>query len=59
MILLSLAAIGASTLLQSRADAGRDAQLKLATLETELTQLQNAPFKASPRTGARPRSPAS
>ena len=51
VILLSLAAIGASTLLQARADAGRDAQLKLATLKTELTQLQSAPFKSSARTG--------
>jgi diguanylate cyclase (GGDEF)-like protein len=54
VILLSLAAIGASTLLQSRADAGRDAQLKLAKLQTELRQLQNAPFRASPRNGGSP-----
>ena len=53
-ILLSLAAIGVTTLLQARADAGRDAQLKLEELEGELTQLQNAPFKASPRTGGSP-----
>ena len=54
VILLSLAAIGVTTLLQARADAGRDAQLKLEKLESELTQLQNAPFKASPRTGGSP-----
>ena len=54
MILLSLSAIGVTTLLQARADAGRDAQLKLEELEGELTQLQNAPFKASPRTGGSP-----
>ena len=58
VVLLSLAAIASITLLQARAGDGRDAQLKLATLKTELTQLQLAPFKASERTGARPSSPA-
>ena len=59
VLLLSLAAIGAITVLQARAGAGRDAQLKLATLKSELTQLQSAPFKASARTGGSPESPAS
>ena len=54
VILLSLAAIGVTTVLQARADAGRDAQLKLENLESELTRLQNAPFKASARTGGSP-----
>jgi diguanylate cyclase (GGDEF)-like protein len=54
VVLLSLAAIASITLLQARAGDGRDAQLKLATLKTELTQLQLAPFKASERTGGSP-----
>ena len=54
VLLLSLAAIGAITVLQARAGEGRDAQLKLATLKTELTELQSAPFKASERTGGSP-----
>lgn len=54
VLLLSLAAIGSIILLQERAGAGRDAQLKLATLKNELTQLQAAPFKASARTGGSP-----
>ena len=54
VLLLSLAAIGSIMVLQERAGAGRDAQLKLATLKSELTQLQSAPFKASARTGGSP-----
>ena len=54
VLLLSLAAIGAITVLQARAGEGRDAQLKLATLKSELTELQSAPFKASERTGGSP-----
>ena len=40
VVLLSLAAIASITLLQTRAGDGRDAQLKLAILKTELTRLQ-------------------
>lgn len=54
VVLLSLAAIASISLLQARAWDGRDAQLKLATLKIELTQLQLAPFKASERTGGSP-----
>jgi diguanylate cyclase (GGDEF)-like protein len=54
VVLLSIAAIVSITMLQARAWEGRDAQLKLATLKTELTQLQLAPFKASKRTGGSP-----
>jgi diguanylate cyclase (GGDEF)-like protein len=54
VLVLSLAAIGAITMLQANAGAGRDAQLKLATLKSDLTELQNAPFTASPRTGGSP-----
>ena len=54
VVVLSLAAIASITMLQAGAEAGRDAQLKLATLKTELTALQMAPFKASARTGGSP-----
>ena len=54
VVVLSLAAIASITMLQEGAEAGRDAQLKLATLKTELTALQMAPFKASARTGGSP-----
>ena len=47
-------AVCSITLLQQGAAAGRDAQLRLAKLETALTQLQVAPFRASPRTGGSP-----
>jgi diguanylate cyclase (GGDEF)-like protein len=56
VIVLSLAAIFAIAVLEERAGAGRDAQLKLATLKSDLTELQNAPFTANPRTGGSPES---
>ena len=54
VLVLSVAAIGAITVLQANAGAGRDAQLKLAILKSDLTQLQSAPFKSSARTGGSP-----
>jgi diguanylate cyclase (GGDEF)-like protein len=54
VLVLGLIAIGAITLLQSRASAGRDAQLTLATVKIELNQLQGAPFKAHASTGGSP-----
>ena len=54
VLVLSVAAIGAITLLQQGAGAGRDAQLRLAQLQTALTELQSAPFRSSARTGGSP-----
>lgn len=49
VVILALIALGAIVTLQSEASAGRDAQLKLASLKTALTELQFAPFQASPK----------
>ncbi len=54
VLALSLATIGAISLVQGRADASRDAQLQLATLKIELVQLQGAPFASNARTGGSP-----
>jgi len=51
VVILALIALGAIVTLQSEASAGRDAQLKLANLRTALTDLQSAPFQASPTIG--------
>jgi two-component system cell cycle response regulator len=51
VVILALIALGAIITLQSEASAGRDAQLKLAGLKTALTELQFAPFQASPKVG--------
>jgi diguanylate cyclase (GGDEF)-like protein len=51
VVILTLVALGAIVKLQSEASDGRDAQLKLAGLKTALTELQFAPFQASPRVG--------
>src|SRR4051794_39795001 len=54
VLLASLAVIAAIFGLQERAAAGRDAQIQLAALRTELMQLQNVPFQANPKTGGSP-----
>ena len=54
VLMLGLTAIGMITLLQSRSSASRDAQLELATVQTELNKLQTAPFKAQASTGGSP-----
>jgi diguanylate cyclase (GGDEF)-like protein len=51
---MGLAAIFAIAALQQRSESSRDAQLKLSHLETELTALQLAPFKAARSTGGSP-----
>ena len=51
VVALGLGSIAAISLLQQRSIESRDAQLKLAQVDTDLNQLQNAPFKASPTTG--------
>ncbi len=48
VVMLAAIALGAVIILQSEASAGRDAQLKLANLKGALTELQFAPFQASP-----------
>jgi diguanylate cyclase (GGDEF)-like protein len=54
VLALGLAAIAAITVLQQRSDAGRHAELELATLKIELNQLQTAPLRADPGTGGSP-----
>jgi hypothetical protein len=54
VLVLSIVAVGAITLLQRGAGAGRDAQLSLANLKSALMELQNARFQASARTGGSP-----
>jgi diguanylate cyclase (GGDEF)-like protein len=54
VLVLSIVAVGAITLLHARASAGQDAQLSLANLKTALTELQSAPFRSSARTGGSP-----
>ena len=51
VVVLALIALGAIVTLQSEANTASDAQLKLANLKTALTELQFAPFQASPRVG--------
>lgn len=50
----SAVAIGSVALLQARADDSRDAQLKLAHVQTVLNHLQSDPFKANAHTGGSP-----
>jgi PAS domain S-box-containing protein len=54
VVMLGLASIVAIGLLQQRAVDSRKAELKLAQVKTALNQLQNAPFRSSPRTGGSP-----
>jgi two-component system, cell cycle response regulator len=54
VLALGLAVIAAITLLQQRSDASRHAELQLAGVKTELTQLQTAPFRANPKIGGSP-----
>ena len=54
VFLLGLIAVALILGLQHRAAADRDAQLRLSTLRTELSQLQGAPLKASAATGGSP-----
>ena len=51
---LSVAAIGAITVLQRRDSASRSAEFRLSTLKLELAKLQDAPYKANPATGGSP-----
>ena len=51
VVILALIALGAIVTLQSEANTASDAQLKLANLKTALTELQFAPFQASPKVG--------
>jgi diguanylate cyclase (GGDEF)-like protein len=54
VLVLGCLAIAAITLLQARSTAGRDAQLKIASVELELSKLQTAPFQAHASTGGDP-----
>jgi diguanylate cyclase (GGDEF)-like protein len=54
VVVFALIALAAIVILQSEASAGRDAQVRLASLKTALTELQTAPFEASPTTGGSP-----
>ena len=54
VLALGLAAIAAITVLQQRCDAGRHAELELATVKIELNQLQTAPLRVDPGTGGSP-----
>jgi two-component system, cell cycle response regulator len=54
VLVLGLVAIGMITVLQARSTASRDAQLQLATVKTELSKLQTAPFQAHKQTGGSP-----
>src|SRR5262249_29481566 len=54
VLALAVVAIAAITLLQDHAADGREAQLELAGLKTELVSLQAAPFQADARTGGDP-----
>jgi PAS domain S-box-containing protein len=53
-LVLALAAIGAVTHLQRRADASRRAQVELANVETELNALQGHPWSADVEAGGSP-----
>jgi len=54
VLLLGLVAIASILTLQARSTASRDAQLKLATVTLELSELQTAPFQAHASTGGSP-----
>lgn len=53
-LVLALAAIGTTILLQNRSIADRDAEVDLAKVETELARLQQAPLRAHDSTGGSP-----
>jgi diguanylate cyclase (GGDEF)-like protein len=57
VLVLSLAAIGAVTSLETRADGSREAQLRVASLRLALTDLISAPFTADQGAGG-PSAPA-
>jgi signal transduction histidine kinase len=50
-LLLALGVIGVVTELHARADASREAQLRLETIETQLSELQELPWEAAPEEG--------
>ena len=54
VLILGLVAIASILALQARSTASRDAQLKLATVTLELSELQTAPFQAHASTGGSP-----
>ena len=49
VVVLALIALAAIVTLQSQAGASRDAQLKLANMDSALTELQFLPFQANPK----------
>ena len=51
VLLLALGVIGVVTELHARADESREAQLRLETIETELSELQELPWEADPEEG--------
>jgi diguanylate cyclase (GGDEF)-like protein len=54
VVLLGVAAIATTVVLQQRAARGQRAELRLAAIKLELSTLQNAPFKATLATGGSP-----
>jgi signal transduction histidine kinase len=50
-LLLALLAVGAGLVLEGRADAARRAQLEIASITAEVTQLRSLPFRADPHQG--------
>ena len=54
VLLLGFLTIATIVHLQDQAGSDRHAQLQLATLRTDLAQVQGAPLKSSPATGGSP-----
>jgi diguanylate cyclase (GGDEF)-like protein len=54
VVLLGVAAGGVITLLQQRADASRQAQSQVGSVQFALADLEGAPFSADPRSGGSP-----
>jgi diguanylate cyclase (GGDEF)-like protein len=54
VVALTALALVAILLLQSQANSGRQAQVRLSGLKSALTALQSDPFRASPTTGGSP-----
>ncbi len=54
-LILGLLAIAITVGLQQKADSSRAAQLKLETVKLDMSELQNAPFRASRAAGGSPR----
>ena len=54
VVALGLIAGGAITLLELRADASRRSQARVGSVKFTLTDLENAPFRADPRSGGSP-----